>query len=684
MKITAYWSGDTESTDPTVCSSTDPGDPDQPFCKIFRTGTTQDCKIPAGTSLNSTEAIRTCDVEIPETMLHFSKLKFEVSASAGHTCDVVYMYPYYYLASRAPEFRDTWIDDKVDCANLTSGFPDAQCYSGPATQIEGFPRFRNLAYPFKNKSVAFSKEFVAESAYDKKRFWSNEWTGYQAEPNFNYNLFSAPSFSGDIPGQPVNWRFQCANKGSNLNYEYVLHIKPKKDNPFTPGAPRYYAWNYDTNKITFTADTVAGSNILSNVVGIGSLSAGQEFSGLGFVSPRIISKNLVTNQITLDQSAISTNSGASFTTYGDSIERVSLFSVTPAEGPLEGETEITITTTSSSISSSPFVFLGDFLSNTQKLCNEVTAVNGSVVRCKTPAATDFGLTDVSLGNSSYKMRTMTGLFDYKALDITSINPGAGPASGGISLVVSGQGIANNSEVRIGVSDEANCSSPTIANGGTSVSCTTPALTAGTYDVKVNNPSSRQKDTLATAYVVFSPSIDTPGSVAQTPLNPTAPGATSLTLTGSFHTGGNPYSVTVGDLACGSVVNTGGTQLTCNLPAQTEAGTYTITVKDKYDQSATLDGFVKYFVPTISTVSPNLVTIGSLGDITITGEFNNLGSSYIVTVGGSDCTGVVQTPTQITCTLPSKTAGSHDVKVTDRFGQSATLSNGIEYQEPAAP
>jgi hypothetical protein len=248
------------------------------------------------------------------------------------------------------------------------------------------------------------------------------------------------------------------------------------------------------------------------------------------------------------------------------------------------------------------------------------------------------------------------------------------------------GIANNAEVTIGDSSSSNCTDPKIVNGGTGLTCTIPSFTsAGTYSIKVKNPTTYQEVT-AGSYETFAPSIATPSAISYSPLNPSTNPTVServLTLNGTFNTLGQPYTVKVGAASCPISGTPTSTSITCNLPVQTTAGTYSITVTDKYNQTATLDGWVTYVgPPTVSSVSPTPLITGSSYTLTISGTFNPLAASNPVTVGANTCSVIYNDTSTIQCIIPSgPAAGNYNVKVKDKYNQTGVLVNGITYEAP---
>lgn len=201
------------------------------------------CIIDKNVTFNSAQAARNieCGVEIPETQLWFSSLKFKIRTPAGldedERCDVIYFYPYFYRVSNlnAQGFTPFWAPGGVDCSTMTNGAFPIGCYSGPATHlVPGFPQNVGLHHiPLTDGALTIS--WTANSAYTSSRL-DNRWTGYRSD-------------GGGTPGTTVgatqDWEFQCVKTGSNLQYSYLLRIYPVPDNPLTPGAPRRRGWLED-------------------------------------------------------------------------------------------------------------------------------------------------------------------------------------------------------------------------------------------------------------------------------------------------------------------------------------------------------------------------------------------------------------------------------------------------------
>ncbi len=225
LSIKSYWENDTGKAFPTsydvkLISKNGSG-------VLANTGTAADlssatCQVDPGTLITDSDDKRviTCGVEIPETQLFFSSLDFQINVGKDAECDVVYYWPYGYQASTSASFTSRWQASALDCT--VSPTPLA-CYSGPWIDISGFPAYTGNYRQIYDKTKTHSEIFSVPSANTKLR-QDNRWTSYRP--------------TGDIR----NWEWECAQKGSSLNFGVTLRVIPKKDDPFNSGGPRWMGW----------------------------------------------------------------------------------------------------------------------------------------------------------------------------------------------------------------------------------------------------------------------------------------------------------------------------------------------------------------------------------------------------------------------------------------------------------
>lgn len=188
---------------------------------------TDGCNIASGTTLesSSSERQRTCGVLIPETRLYYSQLEFSARISKNSGCEVVYFNPLGFRASSSASFSPSWMTSAIDCSVSS---PPIDCFSGPAIKlIPGFPNYVSLVHLLVDTSKDNTLSWTAESAHENKRR-DNRWSTY-------YPL---------TPSPVIDWKFDCVNEGSSLNFSYTLRIIPTVDSGDSVGEnwDRYLGW----------------------------------------------------------------------------------------------------------------------------------------------------------------------------------------------------------------------------------------------------------------------------------------------------------------------------------------------------------------------------------------------------------------------------------------------------------
>lgn len=250
--------------------------------------------------------------------------------------------------------------------------------------------------------------------------------------------------------------------------------------------------------------------------------------------------------------------------------------------------------------------------------------------------------------------------------ISSVTPAAGPLSGGTAITITGTNFVGTPTVSIG---GVACTNVVLVNS-TTITCNVPArATAATVDVVVTTTNGSSATTgTANDFTYTSGPIVT----AISPNTGPASGVTTVTITGSNFT------------ASGLVVRFGTVQATATFidantiiavaPAQS-AGVVDVTVQTPGGTSpnTAADDFTYtgVSVPVVTSLAPTSGPVGTSVVITGTG-FTGATS---VTFGGVAATYTVNSPTQITATVPAGTpGGSVDVRVTGPGGQSANTAN----------
>lgn len=242
LTLKSYWYGDTGKLNPSSHSLY------QMTGDTLGTVTTTSCIIPSGTPPaqpgNSTSAIQTCGVKIPETQLALSALEFTVDAPTNHSCDVVYLYPHFYRASASKKYYLPGATDGIDCEKGDNKL----CYAGPAVNlIQDFPKTTGEINPIQDRTVAYQKSWTAKSSiefYGMSFSTSNRYTGFHP-----FSIASSTDEAKFYVNKPWTWNFICVQKGSSRSYEYTVRIFPVKDTDFFEGAPRKYGWLDDDGNV---------------------------------------------------------------------------------------------------------------------------------------------------------------------------------------------------------------------------------------------------------------------------------------------------------------------------------------------------------------------------------------------------------------------------------------------------
>jgi hypothetical protein len=154
----------------------------------------------------------------------------------------------------------------------------------------------------------------------------------------------------------------------------------------------------------------------------------------------------------------------------------------------------------------------------------------------------------------------------------------------------------------------------------------------------------------------------------------------VTITGTGFLSG--ATLTLGGAAATSITVVSGTSVTATNAAHA-AGAVDVVVTNTDAQSGTLSSGFTYVnpAPTLASISPNSGLTTGGASVTITGTGFLAGAT--VSLGGTAATGVtVASSTSITATTPTHSAGAVNVVVTNSDSQSAMLSGGFTYNNPA--
>jgi len=252
------------------------------------------------------------------------------------------------------------------------------------------------------------------------------------------------------------------------------------------------------------------------------------------------------------------------------------------------------------------------------------------------------------------------------LTLTAVSPGSGPAIGGTSVTLTGTNFVGVTDVTFAGVPATNI----IVVSPTSITATVPAHTAGPVNVTVTTASGTSTLTNGFTYLaVPTLTIATPNSGATTGGNQVFISGTGLTGTTSLTFGGTPAS---------SFTVNSSTSITAIAPAHA-AGPVNVVATTPGGSATSVNAYTYLAVPTLNTVTPNSGPIGGGTSVTLTGT--GLTGASSVTFGGVSATGwTINSPTQITATIPAGNAGVVNVSVTTAAG-SASLTNAFTYIAP---
>ena len=245
--------------------------------------------------------------------------------------------------------------------------------------------------------------------------------------------------------------------------------------------------------------------------------------------------------------------------------------------------------------------------------------------------------------------------------ITSVAPSDGPVTGGTSVIIVGNNLANASSVTIG-----GVTAPITADTTISLTVTAPAGVAGSADVVVTTVGGKATDTGGYTYV----SVPTITSVA--PSHGPATGGTSAIISGSNLASAS--SVTIGGVTA-AITAGSATSLTVTTPVGA-AGSADVVVTTVGGSATDTGGYTYVSSPTVTSVAPSHGPVTGGTSVIIGG--NNLSNASSVTIGGVMAAVAADTTASLTVIAPAGVAGSADVVITT-VGGSTTDTGGYTYE-----
>ncbi len=360
-------------------------------------------------------------------------------------------------------------------------------------------------------------------------------------------------------------------------------------------------------------------------------------------------------------------SGAVLLSGYEYLDAPSFTSIAPAFGSLLGGDLVTITGTNFSTHlNDPTVTIGG------AACLSVTVNSATELTCLNPAR-PMGSANLVVTNHSGLSFTEAGAFEYIGVPtISSISPVGGVPAGGTVITITGTNFSNlgtGMNIQFGLDT---CNAINFVNS-TILTCETPAIAPGLSSITLTSPAGEA----VTGTNIYEYRPD-PNITSITPAFGSNLGNAALTIVGANFSNHTALpTVTIGGEECNSLVFVDNTTLTCNSPALT-VGDHDLIVTNPSGQAVTVtDAFESLASPTLTTLTPSYVTVGSSFPITVNGtNFSNLAPINIA-IGGVNCvTTNYVSATQATCDLPSLPVGIHSVVFRNADGQTATLSNSF--------
>jgi YVTN family beta-propeller protein len=321
-------------------------------------------------------------------------------------------------------------------------------------------------------------------------------------------------------------------------------------------------------------------------------------------------------------------------------------SISPSTGSTGGGTAVNITGTD--FTGATGVTIGGAAAS-------FTVVSSTSITATTPAGTGTAAIVVTTPGAS---SAANPLYTYVASPtVTSVSPSNGSTAGGTAVTITG----TNFTGATGVTVQGSAATNVVVVSATSITCTTPAGTAGTASVVVTTPGGSNAANTRFTYIVSVPTV-----TSITPASGPAAGGTAVTIAGTGFTGAT--SVTIGGTAATNVVVVSGTSITATTPAHS-AGTASVIVTTPGGSNAANALFTYLAAPTVSSISPNIGPSAGGTAVTITGA--GFTGATNVTIGGTALVGVtVVSATSITGITPIGTAGTASVVVTTPGGSNS--------------
>jgi autotransporter-associated beta strand protein len=318
--------------------------------------------------------------------------------------------------------------------------------------------------------------------------------------------------------------------------------------------------------------------------------------------------------------------------------------VSPAGGPAAGGTLVTISGTN---------FVAPATVDFGKTpATGVTVVSLIEITATSPAGA-AGTADVTVSTPGGVSATSSAdQFAYAALPaVTAISPAAGPATGGLTVTITGTEFTGATEVDFGTTPASNVE----VVSDTQITATSPAGAVGTVHVTVVTPGGVSTTSSADQFTY----ADVPTVTAVSPANGSTAGGTLVTITGTNFTGAT--EVVFGTALASSFTVVSPTQITATSPAGTAGAIVDVTVVTGGGPSDTSSadqftfGVSMLVAPADWTSAGLTLTVGSDGNLHVYKTYTN---TDVVTACAPSSVA------NITITAPSPTAANLTIDSTN--------------------
>ena len=333
--------------------------------------------------------------------------------------------------------------------------------------------------------------------------------------------------------------------------------------------------------------------------------------------------------------------------------------VSPSFGPTAGGTPITIGGTN--LIGASVTIGGAAALNVVVTATQITAV--------TPPSTD-GVKTIAVTTAG-GIATTSFNYGTPAPTITSVNPDAGPTSGGTLFTITGTNLTGASSVKVG----GVAATSVVVVDATHVTAVTPAGTAGVKSVSLTTVGGTFTAGGAFTYIAPAPTIS-----SVSPSSGSTLGGTLITITGTNLTGAT--IVTIGSVGVTSFTVVSATSISAVTP-EGAVGPQIVAVTTEGGSASKPNAFTYVTpLPTITLVNPNSGVLAGGTAITITGT--NFTGATVVKIGTNAATSmVVVSDTSITAVTPAGLAGAQSVAVTTAGG-TATAPGAFTYTNVSLP